>query len=46
MFELSRLAPEHLADAYAQVVPLRRRSSSSERASNLTPIEYQRRDQA
>jgi hypothetical protein len=28
MFEPSRLATEHLADAYAQLVPLRRRKTA------------------
>ena len=34
MFEPTRLAAEHLADAYTQIVPLRlRTSNSSQRAS-------------
>lgn len=46
MFEPSRLAAEYLADAYAQVAPIRRRSISTDKISGLTVEESQRRERA
>lgn len=46
MFEPSRLAAEYLADAYAQVAPIRRRSISTDKTSGLTVEESQRRERA
>jgi hypothetical protein len=45
MFEPTRLAAEYLADAYAQVAPLRRRSTSTEKTAYLPSGELQRREQ-
>jgi hypothetical protein len=39
MFEPNRLAAEHLADAYAQLVPLRRRKVASPTLRSTTGVE-------
>ena len=46
MFEPTRLAAEYLAEAYAQVVPSRRRSTSTQKSVSLTSGELQGRKQA